>query len=119
MAENKAYKQISPWSLADLFPSAESEAYQQALNKLQEMVEQFEQRRDDLTEDMDEKTFLEIIREMEQITLLMHRVGGFIELWFTEDTQNQKAQSCSQRSNSSQRNFQPRPVLQHLVEIAR
>ena len=93
MAENKEYKQISPWSLADLFPSVESDAYQQALSDLQNMVAAFEKRRDDLGEDMSGDAFLEILREMEQITLLMHRVGGFVELWFTEDTQNQKAQS--------------------------
>jgi len=84
---------ISRWDLGDLFPSADSEEFKQALSLLESAVADFEQRREDLGDSIDQRKFLEIIKEFEEITTRMHTIGGYAELWFTEDTQDQKAQS--------------------------
>ncbi len=80
------------WSLTDLFPSADSPEMQSAFTSLEAKVAAFEGRRSDLTPDISEDRFHEIIKEMETITMDGYRIYGFSNLWFSEDTQNQKAQ---------------------------
>ena len=83
----------SRWSLNDLFPSNDSKELKRAFTSLEELVTKFESRRDDLKDSLLSETFIKIIRELEEITKLVQRIGGFAELWFTEDTQNQSAQA--------------------------
>ncbi|MDO9546196.1 MAG: M3 family oligoendopeptidase [Pelolinea sp.] len=84
---------ISRWSLNDLFASNDSKELKQAFDDLEKLVEIFELHRDKLTDNIDAHLFLGMIKELEVITKLMQRIGGYAELWFTEDTQNQSAQS--------------------------
>ena len=81
------------WSLADLFPSHDSPELKKAMKSLEKSVEAFEKNRSKLTSEVDEKTFLDMIKELEEITIQTRRMHGFSELWFTEDTQNQEAQA--------------------------
>lgn len=83
----------SRWSLNDLFPSNDSKELERAFTSLEELVTKFESRRDDLKDSLLSETFIKIIQELEEITKLVQRIGGFAELWFTEDTQNQSAQA--------------------------
>jgi oligoendopeptidase F len=83
----------SRWSLNDLFPSNDSKELERAFTYLEELVTQFESRRDDLKDSLLSEIFIKIIQELEEITKLVQRIGGFTELWFTEDTQNQSAQA--------------------------
>ncbi|MCD6577459.1 MAG: M3 family oligoendopeptidase [Anaerolineaceae bacterium] len=89
---SSTYKQ-SRWSLNDLFPSSDSKELNQAFASLEALVANFESHRAELTNTIQTDKFLEIIKELEEITKLIQRIGGFAELWFTEDTQNQSAQS--------------------------
>ena len=89
----KKTNELSRWELTDLFPSAKSDTYKAAFDELEERVSAFEKHRDELNAEIGQERFLVIIAEFEEITKLMHRMGGFAELWFTEDTQNQEAQS--------------------------
>jgi oligoendopeptidase F len=83
----------SRWSLNDLFPSNDSKELEYAFTSLEELVTRFESRRDELKDTLLSEIFIKIIRELEEITKLVQRIGGFAELWFTEDTQNQSAQA--------------------------
>jgi len=83
----------SRWSLNDLFPSNDSKELELAFSSLEELVARFESRRDELKDTLPSEIFIKIIRELEEITKLVQRIGGFAELWFTEDTQNQSAQA--------------------------
>jgi oligoendopeptidase F len=89
--DNNPYEQ-SRWSLNDLFPSSDSKEIKLALDALEELVADFESRRDELKNDLHADKFIEIIKELEEITKLIQRIGGFADLWFTEDTQDQSAQ---------------------------
>ena len=93
MSKNNNRNKLSRWSLNDLFPSGDSREFNEALASLEEMVKDFESHRDELKEDIKQSVFVKIIKELEEITKLLHRIGGFAELWFTEDTQNQSAQT--------------------------
>ena len=88
----KSFKQ-SRWSLNDLFPSSDSKEFKHGIATLEQLVSAFESHRVELKDDIHPEKFLEIIKELEVITKLIQRISGFAELWFTEDTQDQSAQS--------------------------
>ncbi len=79
------------WSLADLYPSGDSPEMQTAFEKLEKQVSAFETCRPDLTADISMEKFQQIVSGLEDIVKLMQRIGGYSDLWFTEDTQNQAA----------------------------
>jgi len=83
----------SGWTLEDLFPSGDSREFKVALEEAEKKVSAFEGYRDELDEGISSEKFMEVIHSLEEITELINRIGGFAELWFTEDTQNQEAQS--------------------------
>ncbi len=93
MTINREPLKLTRWRLDDLFPAADSKKMEDAFNILDEKVSSFEKRRGRLAQDIEQKLFLEIIKELESITELIHKIGGYAELWFTEDTQNQQSQS--------------------------
>jgi len=98
------YKQ-QRWSLNALFPSHESPEFKTAMKELESEIGVFEKRRDDLDVEIEEGDFLEIVSELEEITIQSNRLYGYAGLWFTEDTQNQDAQALQAR------------IEQYLVEL--
>jgi oligoendopeptidase F len=86
-------KELSRWDLIDLFPSAESDVFKNTFDELEEKVSAFEKFREDLSSEIEQEEFLKIIGRLEEITKSLHKLGGFAELWFSEDTQSQQAQS--------------------------
>ena len=90
--DSNPYEQ-SRWSLNDLFPSSDSKELKHASGSLEELVTAFESLRDELRDDIRSEEFIEIIKKLEEITKLIQRIGGFADLWFTEDTQDQSAQA--------------------------
>ncbi len=95
--ETKTFNQ-SRWSLKDLFPSADSPEMEDSFKLAEKMITDFEKKRAVLTDDISAELFLEIIKELEALTRQLRLVNDYAELWFTEDTQNQKAQSLAARS---------------------
>ncbi len=85
------------WSLNDLFPSPDGPEINAAFKSLEEQVSEFEKERENLTLEISIEKFLQIIHKAEKLTKLEHRLFGFAELWFTEDTQNQTAQTLVAR----------------------
>ncbi len=65
-------------------------------------LETFEAYRDQLTPDISEDLFRKIIKEYESFFRLMLRVGGFAELKFASDTQDQNAQGLVAKVNQFQ-----------------
>ena len=91
MNKNEIYQQTA-WSLSDLFTGFDDPNIKRTYQLLEEMVSKFEEYREALTPDIDESLFMEIIKGMEAIQKLGTRIGGFAELAFAADTQDQKAQ---------------------------
>jgi oligoendopeptidase F len=81
------------WDLTELFPGLETPEISSSIQKLGDQVTQFEAYRSQLSEDMDEKLLLEILQSYEGIIRRLNRLGGYASLKFSEDTQDQKAQT--------------------------
>ncbi|MBA4398589.1 MAG: oligoendopeptidase F [Anaerolinea sp.] len=92
----KTYRQ-ERWSLADLFSAPNSPELETAFKKLDEAVADFETFRPRLTPDIAEAAFMGIVHKLEAIQDLGNRLYGFAGLLYTEDTQNQVAQTLTAR----------------------
>jgi oligoendopeptidase F len=79
------------WSLEALLPAHEGTELDQILAGLEQQVAQFEASRERLSPEISDAEFLELMRLYEAIHLTMNRLGGYAQLWFTEDTQSQEA----------------------------
>ena len=81
------------WSLEELFPGLGTTEIEQALEKLDASVADFEMHREQLATDISEKKFVAILQNYEGITRQISRVGSFASLRFSEDTQDQQVQA--------------------------
>ena len=79
------------WTLAALFPEADDPAVNQALAELETTVAAIEALRPNLSPDMSGEDFTGALKLLETYTTLSYRLGSYGQLWFSEDTQNQKA----------------------------
>ena len=93
MTKEKTLLEPGRWSLDDLYPSGDSKEMQAAFQELESKVAAFEKYRSDLSEAIPFEKFMAVITDLEAISKLLQRIGGYAELWFTEDTQNQAAMS--------------------------
>ena len=88
----KNYQQKA-WSLAELFPGYDAPELKTALEEVKSKAAAFEAFRKDLTSDISEAKFLEILASYESLSRLIYRVVAFGQLSFAHDTQDQQAQS--------------------------
>src|SRR3972149_3324528 len=86
------YKQ-ERWSLEELFPAIESPALTAGLEKVEGLATAFESQRSVLQPEMDQSEFTRVLRGYDELILEMQRIEYFAFLLFSEDTQDQKAQS--------------------------
>jgi oligoendopeptidase F len=91
-----AYRQ-EKWSLDDLFPAIDSPELTQALKKAEVLAADLEAKRSELSPEMEIDTFLSVLQGYEDLISLMQTIEYFAFLLFSEDTQNQKAQSFMAR----------------------
>ncbi|MEW6180273.1 MAG: M3 family oligoendopeptidase [Chloroflexota bacterium] len=89
--------QQTRWSLSDLFPAPNSSELEAAFQTLDQMVADFETYRTRLREDMPVEEFLKILHDLEKIQNLGARLYAYAGLLFSEDTQNQTAQTLTAR----------------------
>ena len=112
MSEATATKhELSRWDLGDLFPSHDGKEMDTAIAALKERVAEFEGLREKLTADIDEEEFLDMVQHMETTTRQAFRIGQFASLWFSEDTQNQKAQTFQSKINQLSAEMQNRVLF--------
>ncbi len=88
---------LSPWDLSDLFPSHDGPEIQEAFKTLETRAENFQGYRSKLTDQIDFKDFMEIVKDLESGTHLAQILGTYPGLWFAADTQNQEAQALYAR----------------------
>ena len=89
--------QQARWSLADLFSAPASPDLEAAFTQLDQAVAEFETHRPVLTADIAPDAFMSVVHRLEEIQDLGSRLYGYAGLYFTEDTQNQAAQSLNAR----------------------
>jgi len=89
--------QQTRWSLHDLFPAPHSSELETAFQTLDQLVAEFETYRASLREDIPVEEFLKILKQLEKIQNLGSRLYAYAGLLFSEDTQNQTAQTLTAR----------------------
>jgi oligoendopeptidase F len=89
--------QQTRWSLSDLFPAPNSSELEAAFQTLDQLVAEFETYRASLREDIPVEEFLKILQQLEKIQNLGSRLYAYAGLLFSEDTQNQTAQTLTAR----------------------
>ena len=87
----------SRWSLTDLYPAADSPELEAAFGEMETLVADFENLRASLSESISTDDFMTCVQKMDAITRLGYRMYSFVQLWFAEDTQNQKAMALMGR----------------------
>jgi len=90
VSKNGSY-QLSQWNLTDLFPAHNSAEMKAAFENVERQVKTFEAKRPQLAADMDQGSFMDMVREMESISRLMHRIYYYANLWFAAETQDEQA----------------------------
>ena len=88
---------LSPWSLADLFPSADGPEIEAAFTDLETKADDFESFREKLTADIDFEDFIDAIKDLEAMHQGASKLGSYPGLWFAADTQSQQAQALYAR----------------------
>ena len=88
---------LERWSLDDLFPDLGAPEIETALEIMDESIGSFEELRADLDQDIDEERFLSILQMYELIIRQINRLYGYASLKFSEDTQDQAAQTLQGR----------------------
>jgi len=89
---DQTYTQIA-WSLKDLFEGFDDPNYEATFKEVEAGVENFQAYREQLSPDLDEDQFISLITEYEHFVRLVSRLGGFVQLSFAADTQDEKAQA--------------------------
>jgi oligoendopeptidase F len=89
--------ELERWSLEDLFPGLGSPEIELALEEMDASIGKFEALRADLDPAMDDERFFSIIQMYELIMRQINRLYGFASLKFSEDTQDQAAQTQQSR----------------------
>jgi len=82
----------SPWSLDDLFHGFDDPAIDEAYQMLESKVSGFEQYRTQLSAEISEQKFKEVVKNLEEMEKIGYRLYGFANLAFAANTQDQKAQ---------------------------
>lgn len=93
---NTTYSQ-KIWSKADLFPAPDSPELEKSFKVLEEMTASFEEKRTLLTESLSKEDFLKIVQDLETLSRAAYRLEAYVSLWFSENTQDQAAQSLMAR----------------------
>ncbi len=81
------------WSLADLLPSGDKTALEEALKQLDQNTAAFEELRPQLVESIEPQAFLQIVRRLEDLHRHGQIIYAYATLRFSEDTQDQAAQA--------------------------
>ncbi|MEJ2549777.1 MAG: M3 family oligoendopeptidase [Anaerolineales bacterium] len=89
---SKTYKQ-ERWSLADLFESLDSPEVEQSRQELETILSSFEGYREKLSPELEDRLFLSILEDYEKAVRVLSRLGAYGSLRFSEDTQDQAAQT--------------------------
>lgn len=81
------------WKLDDLYMAVNSPEIEKTFDRLEKKVSQIEKVRPDLTPEISQDRFMEIIQMIDDLMTESYKLFSFAQLSFYEDTQNQEAQT--------------------------
>jgi len=88
--EHEAIEQTR-WSLQDLLPTTTSPEFDGILAELEDTVSQLEASREQLSPNIPETDFCQLMVQVEKLATFTKRLGAYAFLWYAEDTQHQDA----------------------------
>ncbi len=94
--EKNSYSQKT-WSLKDLYAGVDDPALEKAFKSLEKEVKALESQRPIFTANITESDFLAFIKKLESVQRRVYRLGGYAQLLFAQDTQNQVVQTLLAR----------------------
>ena len=87
-----AYK-LERWDLSELAKDPKSPEFQTQIKKLEASANKFEKIKSNLNPKISSKKFLTILRDLENISENMSKIGGYASLAYSADTQSDEATS--------------------------
>ena len=87
-----AYK-LERWDLSELAKDPKSPEFQTQIKKLEASANKFEKIKSNLNPKISSKKFLTILRDLENISENMSKIGGYASLVYSADTQSDEATS--------------------------
>ncbi len=85
------------WDLSELTKNPKSPAFQKKITELENKAKKFEKIKSRLNPKISSKRFLEILKEVEEISEKMSVIGGYASLSYASDTQSDEATSLMTR----------------------
>lgn len=86
------------WNLGDVLPATSGKLFQSSvLDRLEGMLVEFENSRQDLVETISEDRFLKLLQDYEEISRLMAKLGSYAYMYFSQDTKSQDARTFKTR----------------------
>ena len=84
---------LGKWDLSELATNPKSSAFQKQIQELERQAKRFEKIKAKLVPNMSSKKFLSILKEVEEISEKMSKIGGYASLSYSSDTQSDEATS--------------------------
>ncbi|HEX7432450.1 MAG TPA: oligoendopeptidase F, partial [Anaerolineaceae bacterium] len=97
MTDHPTSFDLSHWSLADLFLFPDGPEIESAFKDLETKIYAFEAYRVRLSDSLSPAEFNQALQQIEAIYRIAYRLNAYAGLWFSEDTQNQSAQTLMAR----------------------
>ena len=84
---------LGQWDLSELAKNSKSLEFQKQIQKLEEQTKRFEKTKLKLDPKISSKNFRSILKEVEEISEKLSRIGGYASLSYSSDTQSDEATS--------------------------
>ena len=85
--------QLGEWNLSELAKNPKSQAFQKQIKELENLAKKFERIKLKLDPKMPSKEFKNILKQVEEISEKMSKIGGYASLSYSSDTQSDEATS--------------------------
>ena len=85
--------ELGKWDLSELAKNPKSPQFQKQVTELENLAKKFEKIKTKLDPKMSSKKFMSILKEVEDISEKMSKIGGYASLSYSADTQSDEATS--------------------------
>ncbi len=85
--------QLGEWDLTELVKNPKSSVFQKQILELEKQAKKFEKIKSKLDPKISSKKFMSILKEIEEISEKMSKIGGYASLSYSSDTQSDEATS--------------------------
>ena len=85
--------QLGKWDLSELVKNQKSPTFEKQIQTLEKQALKFEKIKSKLNPKMSSKQFMNILRQVEEISENMSKIGGYASLSYSSDTQSDEATS--------------------------